>query len=1048
MNTKTQLSAWSKGLLEAALLAVVTAAPLVVNYQGFRAFELPKAAVVLTFALLTAAVGVIALLEGGDGTRTGVRAALREGVVRAALAVVAIEGIATVLSIVPSVSFFGSPERAQGWLSLLACAVLFVATAAVARAPERRARLVATMIAASVPVAVYALAQAARLEVVPGTVESAQRVFGTLSNPIFLGAYLMLLVPLTLWRLGAALTGGRPLVAGAYTLVALLQLSALALTGSRGPLVGLLAALVILGLGWAAAAGRRRAVVWAVGVGAALTVFVGVLAMPGTPLAGLRDAPVIGRLAQIGESGTGSQAVRLGIWRAAAATMAAAADPEAETAPLVAQVELKRGRVLKWLVGHGPEMQRYVLLPFGDTYMGGRAQADRLVDRAHDVPFDVLLTAGLPGLAARLWLWAAWLATCVGLLGLASERRDRTVLAALLGAGALAGAVAWFAAPAFAGPVAALGLAVGLGLFVAWAGLRRRGDDAGPVNGAALALLAAGTAAVVEAAFGIETVVTQLIFWVLAGLVVALTLGDVAEPAAAAATAGRRAAGRTAASGDRGHDRGAGAEIRVGLRWSPGGAALGLIAAGAMSVALYDLLLPGAVPLTHTRLVLGLLIAAGFGAMLLAVVDTRESVGAYVLFALTLTALFTFLRSLIVLGAGPTAAYPVRIVPTTLWLVLILWLIVLAIGAGIFLRAASSERAPFWIGPPGITYPIAGVGAVVVIMLLAIQPVQGDLLFQAGYDDFRIALSGDQEQRFQSGTQRFNQAVALQRRDDIMFLKWSELYAQLGEVAGQTGQAETLATAMNTAQNLLGRAEAINPAMIFHVFNRGHVQLLAAQLMGASGDPATASVAMAAAQNAELALQQSFDILSYDPQVANELATAKLLQGKLPEGLALLEYSRDTLDPDNPSTYGLLSEAYKRSGDTAKADEALKRAAELGGAGAGGAGGDASILLREGDEAREAGDLSTAIVRYEKAIEILGQRVDWRVLYNLGQLHRESGNTQSAVQALQGAMQLAPPEAQEQVQQALIDALQGTGTGPPPEFGQPMEPSERPTVVP
>ena len=150
MNTKTQLSAWSKGLLEAALLAVVTAAPLVVNYQGFRAFELPKAAVVLTFALLTAAVGVIALLAGGDGTRTGVRAALREGVVRAALAVVAIEGIATVLSIVPSVSFFGSPERAQGWLSLLACAVLFAATAAVARAPERRARLVATMIAATV----------------------------------------------------------------------------------------------------------------------------------------------------------------------------------------------------------------------------------------------------------------------------------------------------------------------------------------------------------------------------------------------------------------------------------------------------------------------------------------------------------------------------------------------------------------------------------------------------------------------------------------------------------------------------------------------------------------------------------------------------------------------------------------------------------------------------------------------------------------------------------------------------------------------------------
>lgn len=1029
MNTKTQLSAWCAGLLEAALLAVVTAAPLVVNHLGFRAFELPKAAVVLTFALLAGAVGLVALVEGGEATRDGVTAAIRVGLVRAALAVVAIEGVATVLSIVPRVSFFGSPERAQGWLQLAACAVLFAATTAVARVPERRRRLVGALIAGSVPVAVYALAQAARLEVVPGAVESALRVFGTLSNPIFLGAYLMLLVPLTLWRLGAALMGGRPLVAGAYTLVALLQLTALVLSASRGPLVGLMAGLVVLGLGWAAAAGRRRAVGWAVGVGAAAAVFLGVLAMPGSPLAGLRDAPVVGRLAQIGETTTGSQAVRLGIWRAVARTMQAPADPNADNRPLNAPVHLKRGLVKKWLVGHGPEMQRYVMLPYGDTYLGGKAQADRLVDRAHDVPFDVLLTAGLPGLAARLWWWAAWLAACVAALGLAPDRRARMTLAGLLAAGALAGVVAWIVAPMLAGPVAALGLAVGLGLYLALAGWHRVADGR-PVDGLALALLAAGAAAVVEAAFGIETVVTQLVAWVLAGLVVARALGDAAEPKAVAAAV-RRPSGRrgAVAAGD---DGDGGAEVRVGFGWTPGGAALGLVAAASMSVALYDFLLPGATALRHTHLVLGIVMAAAFAAVLLAVVDAGESIGAYLLFSLTAAALWTFLRTLILLGAQPSAADPVRVSTTALWMALVLWLLALAIGAGVFLRAASGARAPFWAGPAGVTYPVVAVIAVVVMMLLAVRPVQGDLLFQAAYADFQLALRADDEPRFQAAEQRFNRAVALQPRDDILLLKWSELYAQLGELIGQSGQVQNMATALTTAQSLLARAEAVNPAMVFHVFNRGHVQLMAAQLM--ASDPSVAAGVPEIAKNAELALQQAFDILTYDPQVANELAMAKLLQpDKSAEGLALLEYSRDTLDASNATTHRLLAEAYRQAGDDEKAEAAMARASALGG------GDDPAMLLREGDEARQDGDFPTAVAKYEQAIEQLGARADWKVFFNLGLLYRDSGDPQMAAQALQNAMRLAPPDQQQTVQDALIDVLQDNAA-PPPELAAPASP--------
>jgi tetratricopeptide (TPR) repeat protein len=250
--------------------------------------------------------------------------------------------------------------------------------------------------------------------------------------------------------------------------------------------------------------------------------------------------------------------------------------------------------------------------------------------------------------------------------------------------------------------------------------------------------------------------------------------------------------------------------------------------------------------------------------------------------------------------------------------------------------------------------------------------------------------------------------------------------------------AEKMASAFNTAQNLLGRAEAINPAMVYHVYNRGHVQLLAAQIM--STDPKLAPSVEGIAQNAELALQQAFDTLTYDPQVANELAMAKLLQpSKSAEGLALLEYSRDSLDDKNATTYQLLAEAYRQAGDTAKADEAVKRAGELGAAD------DPGVLLRLGDEARQAGDFMTARSKYEQAVKILGNRVDWKILFNLGLLYRDSGDSQLAAQSLSDAMRLAPQDAQDTIQQALMDVLKANSPPPDELMKPPTAPVRYPT---
>ena len=75
-----------------------------------------------------------------------------------------------------------------------------------------------------------------------------------------------------------------------------------------------------------------------------------------------------------------------------------------------------------------------------------------------------------------------------------------------------------------------------------------------------------------------------------------------------------------------------------------------------------------------------------------AVVDARESVGAYLLFSLTGAALWTFMRTLILLAAQPTTADPTQVAVSVLWAMFVLWLVFLALGAGVFLRGGREGK--------------------------------------------------------------------------------------------------------------------------------------------------------------------------------------------------------------------------------------------------------------------------------------------------------------------------------------------------------------------
>jgi len=361
--------------------------------------------------------------------------------------------LAALLSPLPGIAFWGSYLRGDGAVAMLAYAVLFLVVADRLRRREQLDRLVSVLLAASVPVCLYAVAQGTGHD--PwGPSGVAGRAVSTAGNAIFLAGYLILLVPLTVWRLlddprrradpprgswlgpagvAAAVaivagvygaTAARPqagwaypmllaafalVVAtlpplptdalgqrarrGAYGGLLLLQLAALVFTASRGPLAGLVIALAVVAAvtAWRARRWRQLAVVG----GLVLVVSGGLLALmaPASPLRPLADSlPLLQRIARVREDYSGARVV---VWERAT---------EALTRPeLLAPEGDALGRV-RLLVGYGPESVVYLLNRVLPPPRELGSVLGEFWDRTHNALLDRLLTTGLLGLAAYLAL--------------------------------------------------------------------------------------------------------------------------------------------------------------------------------------------------------------------------------------------------------------------------------------------------------------------------------------------------------------------------------------------------------------------------------------------------------------------------------------------------------------------------------------------------------------------------------------------------------------------------------------------------------------------
>lgn len=967
----TRISRLADKTMEAAILMAVLTVPLLLNPYSARVFEGEKVGLLRSLAAIAAAAWLVRYLEARWTRRRpspphqarprAQGTVLWEQPVFLAASLV---GLATVIagftSIVPRVSLWGSYQRGQGILTTLSYLVLFFVTIDTFGDTDRRRRLISTLLVASAPVTLLAVIQFAGLDPLPLRSLEASRVYGTLSNPIFLGAYLVMVIPLTLGqivRYAVATTGLRWSGLSGYAVLLALQLAAAVFSSSRGPVLGVLAGGFLFLFLWALQSRRRWFAVGLLSAAVIGALMLTVLALPNTPLASLQGAPLIGRFSQIME--TSSARVRVLIWESA--------------------VDRFAGQPARLTLGFGPESTQAALLP---TYRPElrHLEPERLPDRAHSLVLETLVTTGVVGVASVLLLFTALFYTGLRSLGLVESPRLRNRWLALTVAGVGLGALVprlvagdW----TFAGLGTALGMAAALVAFLLsllW--------DVRFSEGAALSersilvagVLAALTGHLVEASVGIRVTATESVFWVLAGLLVVLSLTRQQDTVQAAGSP----AGREPGS--------------ITLAWDPGAAVLGLLGGVMLSTMAFSVfLLPGAsVPTSGAgrwALLIGAWVLAG--PLWLSPPDAGSRSGTgwlYPLVSLLWAVLFIALRTVVpTLGGDALTLLNLY----AFWMLISLVVIVALLPR----RPAEKATSPVWMIP---AYAALGVVVLGLVGWLFVRPLYADIYLEA-------AQASVEAGQWPEALAFYRQAAEESADVDVYQQHLGEAYATTARLTQDAGEQDALFQAGGQA---FQRAVALNPADATHRFNLAHLYLLWGQ---ATSDAARKTTLLDQAANL---YQQAASEMPMDPRVLIEWGQALQAQGDADAALEKFRAALE-LDPRDAQAYFQMGISYHRSGKTEEAAQMYQRAIEL-------EPGRPEAYRALADLYRVEGRLVDAVAAQQRAAEL--QPADYTIHQNLALLYRDLGQIQNAVAEARLALSYAPPD-QQPALQGFIQSL-------------------------
>ena len=520
---RTKLSVFCGGLIEAGGLAAVILLPAYMSIYSARIFEMSKSALLRSIALVMLLAWLVGAVERWQSTRSKQEdrgmlqqalGALRRPMILPILLVVLTYFIATATSVWPRASIRGSYRRNQGTYTFLSYVVIFLTLWHTVRRRQQVERLVLFGVLTSVPLAWYAVMQHFGVDAIVWGQDVSTRVTATLGNPIFVGAYLIMVVPLTVKQildtvlaLKSRSDAGPVHVAAlvVFSVILLLQMTALVFTQSRGPFIGFIAGGFFFLLLAVASRRRRDLGIAVLSFALLIGLFLGILNLPNTPLAGVKQLPYVGRLADIvGSRGLES---RFFIWDGAA--------------------DMLSSTPLRTAVGHGPEVMMEAYQPYMVEESLNRGALSH--DRTHNALWQALIDRGILGAMTDYVFFGALFYCGLRWLGLIAQRRDQILLLVLVLAGVLVGLIApW----ALLGRVALIGLGVPAGLLLGLASYlvihlfttTRQPEQDWRTSLLIIALLSGVIAHFVEIHTGIGVTVTNAHLWTYAALIVVLGL--------------------------------------------------------------------------------------------------------------------------------------------------------------------------------------------------------------------------------------------------------------------------------------------------------------------------------------------------------------------------------------------------------------------------------------------------------------------------------------------------------------------------------------------
>ena len=584
----SRLSLFGKGLMESSWLAAAAVIPLFFSISSVQTFEPDKMFVLRFLAVLSGAAWLLTRFGAGR-QKNGVEleSFFQLPLVKPVLALTAAYVLSSIFSIVPVVSWWGLYRRAQGTVAHLCYVVFFLILLSELHRSVQLKRLQFALVLTSFPVAGYSILQHFGIDSLPWDAKIG-RSAGSMGNPIFLGGYLVMVIPPTLCRIlegfkSVSARGDRKpgfVLICCCSMALVLQLAALICTQSRGPVAALAVAgyicvFIFVVLRRIPRNDRSRFPVAAVGLG---------LLMPVLIIAVVRfSAQFSARvwLISLATIVVFSAVLYLLIWRtswgrawfwltwlvqplplllAITVYFAGAANSiQISSLGRIAQfsgdsVHARRSlwetsvqylraaapAVLPdgtrdpnhWLrraIGYGPEnswlpAHMYEVPALGELHSG------QALDRMHNETFDNLLAIGFAGSIAYLGLMAAALFYSFRCLGFDCRAKGRMVflLSSVLGMlmGGLIPLV--LGAPYLAGLGVELGLLVGIVVFVAWGGFRRIcvSPESETKRLAILGILGALIAHLLETGVGIAVTPTRVYFYIFLGLLAVYATRD------------------------------------------------------------------------------------------------------------------------------------------------------------------------------------------------------------------------------------------------------------------------------------------------------------------------------------------------------------------------------------------------------------------------------------------------------------------------------------------------------------------------------------------